>query len=138
MQSHQLSKLNKKRRKRVGRGGKRGTYSGKGIKGQRARSGHRIRPQIRDVIKKIHKRRGYFFKSIQEKPAVVNLGDLNKKFSDGDKITPQTLLEAGLIKAVGGEAPAVKILGTGKLTKKLVFDKDLLMSKSAKENVGKI
>src|SRR3990167_291563 len=111
MQSHQLPKLNKKRRKRVGRGGKRGTYSGKGIKGQRARSGHRIRPQIRDIIKKIHKRRGYFFKSVREKPAVVNLGDLNKKFSGGDKITPQTLLKAGLIKAVGGRVPAVKILG---------------------------
>ena len=144
MQAHQLSKLNRKRHKRVGRGGKRGTYSGRGIKGQKARAGRRIRPQIRDIIKKIHKRRGYGktrSKSVNPshtKPAIVNLKDLETKFRDGDKITPQTLVKSGLIKTAGGKTPKIKILGSGKLTKKFVFDKNLLMSKSAKEYVGKV
>ena len=45
-------KTSKKSKKRIGRGGKRGTYSGRGIKGQKARAGHRIRPEIRDILKK--------------------------------------------------------------------------------------
>ena len=159
MQAHQLLKLNKKYPKRVGRGGKRGTYSGRGIKGQKARSGRRIRPQIRDIIKKIHKRRGHgkhrsrSVNPSHTKPAIVNLGDLERKFSalgesafggnDGDKITPQVLVKAGLVKVSGGKMPKIKILAgglrsQGKLTKKLIFDKNLLMSKSAKEHVGKI
>lgn len=44
--------------KRVGRGGKRGTYSGNGGKGQTARSGAKLRPNVRDLIKSIHKKRG--------------------------------------------------------------------------------
>jgi len=133
MQSHELQKSQGKKHKRIGRGGKRGTYSGRGIKGQKARSGRRIRPQIRDIIKKIHKKRGYFFHSLKEKPAVVNLGDLERKFKDGDKITPMALVNAGLIKAIGGKIPKIKILGGGKLTKKLILDKNFAISKSAAE-----
>jgi len=60
MQLHQLKPKNKSKKvKRIGRGGKRGTYSGKGIKGQRCRAGAKIRPEIRDMIKKIPKKRGY-------------------------------------------------------------------------------
>lgn len=146
MQAHNLSKLNTKTKKRVGRGGKRGTYSGRGIKGQKARAGRHIRPQIRDIIKKIHKRRGYFFRSIKEKPAIVNLRDLEKKFSalggsalggqDLARITPKLLVEFGLVRAKGNKIPKIKILGSGKLTKKLAFEKNLLMSKKAKEYVG--
>ncbi|HEY4495498.1 MAG TPA: uL15 family ribosomal protein, partial [Candidatus Paceibacterota bacterium] len=68
MQLHQLQR-NKKARKgiRVGRGGKRGKTSGRGTKGQKARAGHRIRPEIRDAIKKLPKRRGYRFNPIGEK-----------------------------------------------------------------------
>lgn len=148
MQTHQLLKPNKRRKKRIGRGGKRGTYSGRGVKGQKARSGRRVRPQIRDIIKRIHKRRGYFFKSVQIKPAIVNLGDLEKHFQSGEKITAQALIKAGLVKSIGGKIPKIKILGgslsaealakAGETTKKLIFDKNLLMSKSAKEYVGKI
>ncbi len=60
MQLHQISK-NKARKspKRVGRGGKKGTYCGRGIKGQKARAGAKIRPELRDFIKKIPKVRGY-------------------------------------------------------------------------------
>jgi len=44
--------------KRVGRGGKRGTYSGRGLKGQKSRAGRKIRPQLRDIIKRIPKKKG--------------------------------------------------------------------------------
>ncbi|OGF76863.1 hypothetical protein A3C77_03610 [Candidatus Giovannonibacteria bacterium RIFCSPHIGHO2_02_FULL_45_13] len=62
MQAHNLQKSGHRKHKRIGRGGKRGSFSGRGIKGQKARAGRRIRPQIRDIIKKIHKRRGYKFR----------------------------------------------------------------------------
>lgn len=60
MQLHQLKPLhpNKRPKPRVGRGGKRGTYSGRGQKGQRARAGHRIRPASRDLLQRLPKLRG--------------------------------------------------------------------------------
>lgn len=135
MQSHQLPKLTARRSRRVGRGGKRGSYSGKGMKGQRSRAGRRIRPQVRDVIKKIHKRRGYAFKSIQKKPHVVNIGDIARSFQPGEKVTVERLEELGLIRIKQSEKPIVKILGSGKLDKKLSFDKDFLFSKTAKSQI---
>ncbi|MDP3934883.1 MAG: uL15 family ribosomal protein [Candidatus Giovannonibacteria bacterium] len=142
MQVHNLTKSTNKKQKRIGRGGKRGSFSGRGIKGQKARAGRRVRPQIRDIIKKLHKRRGYGRSRAQSvnankaKIAVVNLGALDKAFKDGDKITPKELVAARLVKMQGNKMPKIKILGDGKLTKKLVFDKNLLMSKSAKEKIG--
>lgn len=60
MQLHQIKKTkSSKKKKRIGRGGKKGTYCGKGIKGQKSRAGAKIRPEIRDFIKKIPKVRGY-------------------------------------------------------------------------------
>lgn len=59
MQLHEISPLHKsKDEKRIGRGGKRGTFSGRGTKGQRARAGHRIRPAERDLIQHLPKLRG--------------------------------------------------------------------------------
>ena len=134
MQAHQLPKI-KKVSRRIGRGGKRGTYSGRGIKGQKARSGHRIRPQIRDIIKKIHKARGYAFKSFRKNPYIVNIEKLDKKFKNGEQITPKLLVESGLIKAKKGEKFKVKILGNGKSDKKFIFDKNILISETAKKYV---
>ena len=60
MQLQQLKPIHKfKKRKRVGHGGKRGTHSGRGVKGQRARAGRRLKPVIRELIKKYPKLRGY-------------------------------------------------------------------------------
>ena len=133
MQLHQIKPIHKQRRsKRVGRGGKRGTYSGRGIKGQKARAGAKIRPEIRDFIKKIPKQRGYRFKSFREKPAIVNLKDLEKKFENNEIVSPETLLEKGLIAKVKGRMPKVKVLGKGKLTKKLKIE-NCRMSKSAEK-----
>jgi len=59
MQLHELQPTNKKKtKKRVGRGGKRGTYSGRGIKGQKSRAGRKIRPAIRDLMQRTPKLRG--------------------------------------------------------------------------------
>ncbi len=56
MQLHQLQPSHKNRsKKRIGRGGKRGTYSGRGMKGQKARAGRKIRPAIRDLIQSLPK-----------------------------------------------------------------------------------
>ncbi len=137
MQLHNIkSNIRLKNKKRIGRGGRRGTYSGKGQKGQKSRAGHRIRPMLRDVIKRIPKKRGYRFKSIKEKPAVVNLEIIEKKFKNGEKITPASLFGAGIIKKMNGELPSIKILGGGNITKN-VFVVGCAVSASAKEKIEK-
>ncbi len=120
MQLHELQRATKqKREKRVGRGGKRGKTSGRGTKGQKARAGHRIRPAIREELKKLPKLRGYRMKSIAAKPAAVNVGTLNQFFSAGETVTPSILAERGLVRRARGLA--VKILGDGALEKKLTI-----------------
>ncbi|PIP86533.1 50S ribosomal protein L15 [Candidatus Campbellbacteria bacterium CG11_big_fil_rev_8_21_14_0_20_44_21] len=131
MQTHELKRKTPNRKKiRVGRGGKRGKTSGRGHKGQKARAGHKIRPEIRDMIKKIPKKRGYKFNSFKEKPQGVNLSSIEKAFNFGSTVSPKTLLSKGLVKRVSGNLPRVKILATGKITKKLIFEK-VLFSRAA-------
>ena len=120
----------------MGRGGKRGTYSGRGIKGQKSRSGGRFQPAIRELIKRYPKLRGYRFHSQAIKPAVVNIEALEKKFATGDKINPQVLLEKGLIRKIKGRMPSVKVLGKGKLTKSLTIE-GCAISKTAREQIEK-
>src|SRR3989339_1771255 len=113
MQFHNLqAKTKRKRARQVGRGGTRGKTSGRGTKGQNARAGHKKRPEIRDFIKRIPKLRGRgknINTSIQNKPSVVNVGDLNKMFKAGDIVSPQTLLKNGMVKMFAGVLPRVKI-----------------------------
>jgi len=125
-----------KRKKRVGRGGKRGTYSGKGMEGQKARSGRRLKPSIRVFIKKYPKLRGYKFKSQGLESVIVNIGDLEKKFKDGQTVNPETLIEKKIIRKIKGKTPQVKILGKGELTKKLIIEKCEL-SEGAREKIKK-
>jgi large subunit ribosomal protein L15 len=62
MQLHELRPIHKPhKKKRIGRGGKKGTYSGKGIKGQKSRAGRKFKPLIREIIKRYPKKRGYKF-----------------------------------------------------------------------------
>ena len=121
MQLNQLQRVTpRKYEKRVGRGGKRGKTSGRGTKGQKARAGHRIRPDVREQLKKLPKLRGYKQKSIQDKPLVVNVASLEVAFASNDQVNPSVLLERGLIRSRrGSKKPVVKILGDGELTKKL-------------------
>lgn len=138
MQFHQLKpKTKKKNRKRIGRGGKRGTYSGRGIKGQKARAGHRIRPELRDVIKKMPKLRGYNMRLTKPRAAaVVNVEDLEKHFGDGAKINPEELAKKNLISRRSGRLPEVKLLGSGQVAKKFLVS-HCQFSKSAKEKIEK-
>jgi len=138
MQLHEIRPNHKKKkRKRVGRGGKRGTYSGRGMKGQRSRAGRRMKPAIRSLIKRYPKLRGYRFNPTRLKPAVVNIGILEKKFKSDEIVSPETLLKHGLIRKIKGKTPAVKILAEGKLTKKLVIERCVL-SKTAKSKIEKL
>lgn len=67
MQIHNLKRLHSNRKDRIiGRGGKHAKTGGRGGKGQTARSGNKRRPELRDIIKRLPKNRGYQFKSIQK------------------------------------------------------------------------
>ena len=136
MQFHELTRTSTLRRaRRIGRGGKRGTFSGKGIKGQKSRAGAKIRPAEREILKKIPKLRGYRFKSFRLQPVTVTVLDVEKKYKNGDTVSPETLLSHKLIKRFKGRMPEVKILGKGKLTKKLIF-KGVLFSESVARAVA--
>jgi large subunit ribosomal protein L15 len=67
MQIHNLKRVHKNKKDRlVGRGGKHAKTSGRGGKGQTARAGNKRRPELRDIIKKLPKNRGYRFKSVRK------------------------------------------------------------------------
>jgi len=137
MQLHQLKPKHKlKKKKRIGRGGKRGTYSGKGIKGQKSRAGRKFAPVVRELIKKYPKLRGYRFKAQDKNMAIVNVGDLDKKFKESEVVNPKALLKRKLIRRMKGKTPKVKILGRGELKKKLIIE-NCELSKSAKEKIEK-
>jgi len=131
MQIHELQPKKRSTRKRVGRGGKRGTYSGKGNKGQMARSGNNKEPIIRGLIKKYHKLRGYRFNPDNKGLKVaVNISVIEKYFDDGDTVSPKTLIEKGIVGKIKNRTPEVKIIG-GKLNKKLKFE-NIKFSQSVK------
>lgn len=135
MQFHQIqSKTSFRGSRRIGRGGKRGTTSGRGTKGMGARAGAKYRPAEREILKKIPKLRGYKFRAFRARPAVVNLTDIAKRFSAGEIVSPETLLRRGLISRIGGKTPKVKILGEGELKTKVTF-KNIVFSKSAGEKI---
>ncbi len=144
----QLNNLKRKtpnrKRKDVGRGGKRGKTSGRGHKGQGQHGGHGLRPQMRDIIKKFPKLRGHGknrARTVNEERILavpVNLVKLETAFENGATVTPKTLVVAGVITTVRKKAPTVKILGTGEITKKINVE-GCQVSASAKakiENAG--
>ncbi len=139
MQWHQLkvSLGQEKNKKRVGRGGKRGTYSGRGVKGQKARAGRKMRPEWRDFLKSLPKKRGYKFTGKKKQPlAVLNLGDLAKYFPQGGHISPKVLLEKGLVEKKKNRLPEIKILGEGEVNTKFYLE-GLKISQSARIKVEK-
>lgn len=139
MQLHELrTKKGIKKAKRIGRGGKKGDYCGKGMKGQKSRSGKNLPPDIRELIKRYHKLRGYNFKPVTKifNLAVLNLAVIEKNFEVGEKINPEALSKKGLVRKINGKVPNVKILATGDIKKALVFE-NCLVSKTAKEKIEK-
>lgn len=123
----------KKKRKTIGRGGKRGAYAGRGIKGQKSRSGVSglKRLGMKPLIEATPKLRG--FKSKKAKPEILNLDSLNKYYKDGEKVTPQSLRKKGLIDKIEN---GVKILGKGEINVKISIE-GCKVSRSAKEKVEK-
>ena len=137
MQIHQLQPKHKsKSRKIVGRGGKKGTYSGKGGKGQTARAGRKLVPFIRELIKRYPKLKGYRAFVLEDNAVVVNLNVLSKHFKDGDVVNPVNLINKGIVRMIKGKKPEVKILGGGKMDKKLIFE-HCKVSNKAKEIIVK-
>lgn len=137
MQTHNLKrKTPNKTSAQVGRGGKRGKTSGRGGKGQTARAGAKVRPEIRDIIKRLPKLRGRgknSFLSIQTKPIALNLSHLSV-FKAGEKVTPKTLVDKGVTQMYKGRYPSVKILSNGEISTKLTIS-DCDVSTSAKEKI---
>ena len=135
MQAHQLKTRPKTSKKRVGRGGKKGTYSCRGMKGQKSRSGYSRRATFEGgkttLINRTKKLRG--FTSRNKNLQVVNVESLEKKFKKGEEVNPKTLKEKGLIKKL---AVPVKILSRGEIKKELTL-KDVLYSKNAKVKIEK-
>ena len=139
MQFHNLKKNSANRKaKQVGRGGTRGKTSGKGTKGQNARSGRKKRPEMRDIIKRLPKLRGRgknFLKSRFEKAVPVKLSVLEEKFSAGAVVSQKTLLEKGIISTKNGKLPKVKVLADKESKKPFVFE-GVEASKAAKKTVA--
>ena len=122
MKLHELSKVEgaTHRRKVVGRGpgSGHGKTSGRGEKGQKARSGGGVHIWFEGGQTPLYKRlprRGFSNARFETKYAIVNVSDLNR-FKDGDTVTPEMLKEVGLVKK---ELDGIKILGNGKLEKRL-------------------
>ncbi|MBU1179488.1 50S ribosomal protein L15 [Patescibacteria group bacterium] len=127
------SSTQKKKKKRVGRGNSsgHGTYSTRGLKGQKSRSGVsglKLKGMKR-IILATPKLRG--FKSIYPKTQTITLGRLNKFFKNGDIVNPENLLSK---KLVDTKTKNIKIVSRGELTMKLIV-KDCKISKSAKEKI---
>jgi len=123
-----------KKSKRVGRGNAsgHGTYSTRGLKGQKSRSGGKgglKRRGLKQLLRNKPKIGG--FKSLKPKMVIVNLDQLEKSFESGELINTKKLIAKNLIKTA---KPGVKILGEGKLTKKFTVIADGF-SESAKKAI---
>lgn len=137
LQLNKLEKLTKKR-KRVGRGGKRGRYAGRGKEGQKSRTGSTSEIKAffeggqMPLVRRIP-RRGFNnpFKKVFK---LVNLVDLEARFSDGEVVSKESLTQKGLVK--GNGVYLIKVLGTGTLTKKLALNVNAV-SQSAAQAIQK-
>jgi len=123
VRQHELSPApgSRKDRKRVGRGdgSGHGTYSGRGLKGQKSRSGYRMRPGFEGgqlpLIKRLPRKRG-FTNIFRIEYSIVNLDRLNS-FPADSEVTPEALLKAGVVKSL---RQPIKILADGQLKHPLV------------------
>lgn len=123
----------KKKRMRVGRGGAKGTYSGRGMKGQKARTGGGVRPGFEGgqtpLLRRMPKLKGFRNPNKLEY-FPLNIGRrLDELFEDGAKIDANSLLEKGVI----GRPCKIKLLGTGEIKKKFHFTVDLASASAIKK-----
>lgn len=138
MQLHEIQPKEKsKDKKRVGRGGKKGTYSGRGMKGQKARSNTHYEPIVRELLKRYHKVRGYRVGTRDRVFTVaINLDVIQKHFKKGETVSPKTLLEKKVFRTIKGKTPQVKILAGGDISEALTFE-HCGVSKAAQEKIEK-
>ena len=136
----QKSKGFKDKSRRLGRGdASKGNYSGKGHKGQKARSGKSVRPFFEggqtSIVQRMPKAKGFkrYYKLV-DTYAVVNVSALDKDERITTEVTKATLKSAGYIKK---ESELVKILGNGELNKALTFTGIEKFTKSAVEKIEK-
>lgn len=125
------SKAPKRKGRGVGTGN--GKTAGKGHKGQNARAGGGVRPGFEGGQMPLYRRipkRGFNNKLFKKVYAEVNVSDLNK-FENGDVVTPELLIEKGLVKKI---VDGVAILGNGELSKKLTV-KAARFTKTASEKI---
>ncbi len=139
MKLHELERNNasKHERKRVGRGmgSGLGKTSGRGEKGQKARSGVSIKATFEGGQLPLYRRlpkRGFSNSDFKIRYATINVSDLNR-FKDGTVVTPELLKETGILK---NQLDGVKVLGNGELEKKLTI-KAHKFSKSAAYKIEK-
>ena len=126
MQIHNLKRTHKNKKDRiVGRGGK----------GQTARAGNKRRPELRDIIKKLPKNRGYQFQSFQVKPVPISLDKIAKVFPKGGAVNPTTLSEMKVIKKKKGWLPVVKLLNGKEAFNVKIEVSKCLVSVSVKEQI---
>jgi len=132
MELHTLTFPAKKNRKRVGRGGRRGTYSGRGVKGQKSRSGGNVDPLFEggrsSLTERMKKLRGH--KAFRPAKVTVTFAMLERAYEDGETVSPATLVAKKLLSKKNCPR-GVKIVATGNLTKKLSVSDDIALSESA-------
>ncbi len=141
MQIHTLQLKNpRKKKKDVGRGGRKGSYSGRGMKGQKARSGASVDPLFEGgkstLIDHMKKKKGFI--SQKTKAITVSLAVLEKKFDNDTVVNKEALVEKGIISRKDSSY-RIKILGSGGIKKKLTIEEGILVSgssRSAIENAG--
>lgn len=135
MQIHELQLKSRKKKKVVGRGGKRGTTAGKGTKGQKARSGGNVDPLFEGgrstFIARLKKVKG--FKAVHPKKITVTLAQLERVFAEGETVSIETLTAKRVVNRKARVA-GVKIVATGTLNKKLKLGTDILTSETAKKH----
>lgn len=141
MQLHELVPATKRKSaKRIGQGGKRGKTSGRGGKGQTARTGNSTRPEMRDIIKKLPKLRGHgknradSVNNEQVPVMPINLSVIEANFKPDSVVSPRSLVDLKLVNTRRKRVPVVKILGTGTLTIKVTIE-GCMVSASAEAKV---
>jgi large subunit ribosomal protein L15 len=137
MQIHTLQLKKRKKKKSIGRGGKKGTYSGRGNKGQKARSGVSIDPLFEggrsSLIDRMKKIRG--FKSIKPKALILDIAGLDKKFNDGELVNRETLIKKNFFDKMETRGRKIKILGNSPIKIKLKIDQGIKLSSAAKKAI---
>lgn len=126
------------KRKRIvgrGQGSGLGTTAGRGNKGQQSRSGGKTYVGFEGGQMPLYRRlahRGFSNYPFKKEFQIVNLGEIGKRYADGETVDAASLVKKGLVKG----ATPVKVLGDGEFTKKLTFKVDAI-SASAKAKIEK-